>query len=207
MDLRRLLSKIPGAGILLGAASTPTPATLPPTDLRSLLCKEEWSWHPLWNRISFHKDGTGEIFLGVEYSRFIAAKFKWEPADGLLDFILDPGNPAILGQFKLRLTLLKKCALPDENRYHINDAVLTDDAFLPKTFTITLSKGCFLSPYDALGDENNTLACTPRYALRLSFDPSPYPPESEWVEQKGASGWKANRVWEWTDFCGYKIQE
>jgi len=149
-----------------------------------------------------------QIFLGVEYGRYIAAKFVWEPADGLLDLVLDLGNLAILGRFRLRLTLLKECALPDKRRYYINDAVLTNDAFLPKTFTLTLTKGRFLSLYDALGAENEMLVYIPHYALRLSFEPSPYPPQSEWIEQKDPSRWwNANRVWEWTDFCSCKMKE
>lgn len=76
------------------------------------------------------------------------------------------------------------------NEYH-----LTDDAFLSKMYTIKLDNGDFLSSalygYDS--------SWTPKFALRLSFDRSPYPPREERKKSEGMPD--GARMWERTDFC------
>lgn len=83
----------------------------------------------------------------------------------------------------------------------INEALLTEPAFLPKTLNLLLEKGNFLTGYDALSPEKED-RFTPHFALRLRFDPSPYPPRNEWKEPKGAPD--AVKMWEWKQFCGRK---
>jgi len=85
----------------------------------------------------------------------------------------------------------------------MNELLLTDDAFLPKTYTISLEKGNFLSPHDASIPFENEF--TPRFALRLVFDKSPYPPRHEWKEPDGAPDMV--KMWEWKEFCGEESAE
>ncbi|EON68402.1 hypothetical protein W97_07726 [Coniosporium apollinis CBS 100218] len=78
------------------------------------------------------------------------------------------------------------------HKYRINESLLTDDAFLPKAYTLSLEKGKFLTPLDAMRTEE--IQYTPRFALRLVFDKSPYPPGHEWKELGGAPD--AMKLWE-----------
>jgi hypothetical protein len=56
----------------------------------------------------------------------------------------------------------------------LNEFLLANEAFLSKTYIVKLEKGLFKISYDVIEDQN-----TERYALRLSFAPSPYPPLHE----------------------------
>lgn len=87
---------------------------------------------------------------------------------------------------------------PETQGWRINESLLTNDAFLPKTYTVRLEEGNFLTPYDLMLPEEDQY--TPRFALRLAFDKSPYPPRHEWKEPGGAPD--AMKMWEWKDFCG-----
>lgn len=116
-------------------------------------------------------------------------------------------DPHLISQFDIGLTLAKRriprMRGPETQRWRINESLLTDDAFLPKTYTVRLEKGNFLTPYDAkLPGEDQY---TPRFALRLEFDRSPYPPRHEWKEPGGAPD--AMEMWEWKGFCGGELPE
>ncbi|TFL04960.1 hypothetical protein BDV98DRAFT_601408 [Pterulicium gracile] len=93
-------------------------------------------------------------------------------------------------------------SINDMSNYTINEALLTDDAFLPKSYIVSLEKGRFITAFDQLG-EPRRLEYTPEYALRLTFDRSPYPPREEWRRPEGAPD--AMKFWEWREFCGGKL--
>lgn len=75
----------------------------------------------------------------------------------------------------------------------MNQSLFTDDAVLPKTYTIRLEKGNFLTEYDTILLEEED-QYTPRFAIRLYFDKSPYPPRHEWKDPGGAPD--AMKMWE-----------
>lgn len=141
---------------------------------------------------------------------WIAAEFEWKPQRAeSLDQVVDISsiaaihtNPHLISQFDIELTLTKRriprIRLPETQKWKINESLLTEEAFLPKTYTIRLEKGNFLTPYDSKLPKEDQY--TPRFALRLAFDKSPYPPRHEWKEPGGAPD--AMKMWEWKDFCG-----
>lgn len=145
-----------------------------------------------------------------EMNVWIAAEFDWKlQSVGSFDQVVDVDkidkarkNPHLISQFDIEVTLAKRC-IPIlrswmKPGYKLNEWLLIDDAFLPKKYTVRLEKGNFLTAYDAMLPKEDQY--TPRFALRLVFDQSPYPPRHEWKEPKGAPD--AVRMWEWKEFCG-----
>ncbi|PNY24992.1 Uncharacterized protein TCAP_05076 [Tolypocladium capitatum] len=196
--------------------------------LLSILCADTWILDSMGAfQITFHTDGTGEVtcrglllpaemrltetqlVCRAELLVWIAAEFDWKPtsaespktSDATHDGF-DKPNP--VDQADIELTLTKRRIPGDAGfeRYRINEALLTDDAFLPKTYLISLERGVFLAPFDAQATDNHH-PYTARFAYRLSFDKSPYPPREEWREPEGAPD--AIRFWEWKQFCGGQI--
>ena len=108
-------------------------------------------------------------------------------------------------QFEIELTLTRRKPVRkgfDWSRWRINEHNLTDAAFRPKTYTVTLERGgTFLTPWDV--DRDKGIPFMPRFASRLSFEPSPNPPREEWKEPVGAPD--ANEFWEWKQFCSQKL--
>jgi hypothetical protein len=78
---------------------------------------------------------------------------------------------------------------------------LTDDAFQPKSYSIRIEKGNFTEP-SFVGSESPS---RPRYALRLLFDKSPYPPREEWREPEG--GPDSGKFWGHKEFVGRDAPE
>lgn len=171
-----------------------------------------------------HRRSTAEVYPKVlrtwltisklmclhELCIWIAAEFDWKPQDAkALEEVRDTRvDPHILGEFDIDITLTKR-RIPRFSQTKVyqrtvNESLLTDEAFLPKRYTIRLEKGNFLWPYDAMKPESENKA-TPRFALRLTFDKSPYPPRNEWKEPGGAPD--ATRMWEWKEFCGRQSPE
>ncbi|KAI9787842.1 MAG: hypothetical protein M1816_007409 [Peltula sp. TS41687] len=187
--------------------------------LLSILCGEEfWYWDSNnANTITFNKDGTGEVVCRHELNIWIAAELEWKPQmpeslDQVVDDISSIGStgkdhPHLISQFDIELTLAKRripmMRRPDTQKWRINESLLTDDAFLPKMYTLRLEKGNFLTPYDAMLPQEDQY--TPMFARRLAFDKSPYPPRHEWKEPAGAPD--AMRMWEWKNFCGRQLPE
>lgn len=201
--------------------------------LRSILCGEDyWCWDPHGGcTIKFNEDGTGEVhrttysssletswtvyklLCAAELLLWIAAEFEWklqniESLDQNVDLknVIDDArknHPRLVGRFTIELTLSKRCfprLRQSVQGRKCNESLLIDDAFLPKTYTITLEKGFFKTPYDVIEDEY-----TQRYALRLVWEPSPYPPREEW---KGAQPYsEALKFWEYKIFCGRSSEE
>ena len=92
-------------------------------------------------------------------------------------------------QFDINITLTTQCEPFIQTRRQdfdmLNEQVLTDTAFLPKTFRIRLEHGRFDVPHLTL--EKIRLPFffrPPKYALRLLFNKSPIPPAVEWHEAK-----------------------
>lgn len=201
--------------------------------LLSILCGEErWYWDPHGGcTIQFNEDGTGEVntttqilslgtswtvpklLCSAELQVWIAVEFKWklhniESLDDTIDFsnVIDDARmdrPRLISRFNIELTLAKRC-IPrfrqSERGRTFNESLLVDDAFLPKTYIIKLEKGLFKTPYDVIENEY-----TQRWALRLVFEPSPYPPLEEW---KGAKGYaEGHKFWERKEFCGRSSKE
>jgi hypothetical protein len=151
-----------------------------------------------------------------ELNIWIAAEFEWRPLQpaSLEQAVGDirrmggsRAHPRLVGQFAIELTLTTRriapMQRPEMRSWLINEALLTDAAFRPKTYTLRLEQGSFLTPYDARPP--GELPQTPRYALRLAFDTSPYPPRDEWREPEGAPD--AMKMWEWKEFCARSSPE
>jgi len=98
---------------------------------------------------------------------------------------------------------IPKLGHAEMHKYCIDESLLTDDAFQPQTYTIRLEKGNFILPHDSL--LSNESKYNSRYALRLAFDKSPYPPQPMWT--KPGHGPDAMKMWEWKDFVGRESLE
>ncbi|KAM3497140.1 hypothetical protein MY10362_009493 [Beauveria mimosiformis] len=173
----------------------------------SLLCSETWHRDSEdANQITFYENGTGKLICRTELNVWIAAEFDWQPHDQvfgrMVDIATHAGSQANI-EAKVDMTLtqrrIPKIGNADMSKYNINESLLVPAAFQPKTYTITLDKGDFVSPYDAQFPDCLT-EHTPRFQLRLTFDTSPYPPRCEWRNPQ--EGPDAIKFWEWKQFCG-----
>ena len=112
-----------------------------------------------------------------------------------------PKSPQLLGQLNLEITLSKKMVKWLQNWKSglpttVNETFLSDDAFRPKLFTVRIEKGDFIAP-SGIGFKDSPRK---RYALRLLFDKSPYPPREEWKSPGGAAD--SNLFWDNVEFAG-----
>ncbi|OAQ61197.1 hypothetical protein VFPPC_02201 [Pochonia chlamydosporia 170] len=179
--------------------------------LCSILCGEEEWWYDQDGRsISFNNDGTGELWCRCNLNYWIAAEIEWksikqvdrvEPSSQSVNTVSDAQskNPRHLGQLNLQITLTKR--LPQRARDSIlskstiiNELSLKDDAFQPKFYAVTIEKGNFIEPC-RIGFSSSTAS---RFALRLLFDTSPYPPRSEWKNPEG--GPDGGQFWDHREF-------
>ncbi|KAI9770644.1 MAG: hypothetical protein M1839_003093 [Geoglossum umbratile] len=186
--------------------------------LCSILCGEdEWCFDTEGRSIKFNKDGTGELWCRCNFNYWIAAELEWKSIEPL-DRVESPGqiveiasatrnkSPRLLGQLNLEITLAKR--LPRRVQSSnlskstiINELGLIDDAFRPKSYTIRIEKGNFTEPcYIRFSSSHR-----PRFALRLVFDESPYPPRSEWREPEG--GPDGGQFWDHKEFVGRSSPE
>lgn len=143
----------------------------------------------------------------MELSIWIAAEFDWKPQNPeLLDQIINipssnTGKTCLLSELDIELTLSKRRISgmegQDKPKYWINEARLTEDAFLPKKYTIRLEKGVFVPSVDA---KIYKFKNPSKFSLRLAFDKAPYPPREEWKEPEGPAP-DALEFWEWNEFC------
>jgi hypothetical protein len=78
----------------------------------------------------------------------------------------------------------------------VNEGSLKNEAFLSKSFTVHIEQGNFSTPGHLLSSLDDGDRYDWRYAMRLVFEPSPYPPEGEWKETFGG------RPWEFREFVG-----
>lgn len=144
---------------------------------------------------------------------WIAAEFEWkiqsiESLDQTVDMgnVVDgarKGHPRLISRFNIELTLAKRCfprLRENVQGRKFNESLLVEKAFQSKIYTINLEKGIFKTPYDVIEDEN-----TQRYALRLVWEPSPYPPRDEWKSAQQSV--EAFKFWEYKEFCGKNSEE
>ncbi|ODM20257.1 hypothetical protein SI65_03310 [Aspergillus cristatus] len=71
-----------------------------------------------------------------------------------------------------------------QHKFH-PERSLREPAFQPRNFTIHLEKGIFPAPICAMNPKDDLHAR--KYALRLVFDSSPYPPPEEWADKSNHS--------------------
>ncbi|KAM5436549.1 hypothetical protein MferCBS31731_005827 [Microsporum ferrugineum] len=162
--------------------------------LRSILCGRMWnvdSHDGIW--IEFKDDGTGEMAYYGELNVFIAAEIEWGTIDPTaLDQVIHRGEEKetrLLAEFDINLTLTKR-RLTSIGPYYtdgatINGGRLEDNAFILRTFHVRLEKGSFI-PITNICD-GKVYQFTKRYALRLAFDKTPFPPSAVW--KRGWQPW------------------
>ncbi len=116
---------------------------------------------------------------------FIPYGTTWKALDpSALDRVVDTTTigaiwrkPILVGQLDIELTLEKRIVdWFGGVAWHAHTSKLTDDAFVPKTYTISLEKGNFALPI-----LSSPTRFDRGYMFRLSFDRSPYPPRNEWT--------------------------
>ncbi|PSR81351.1 hypothetical protein BD289DRAFT_393570 [Coniella lustricola] len=183
--------------------------------LESILTKEgAWVFHSGGKSIEFNKDGSGELWCCEDAHFWIAMVFEWTHCEKIeprgeqtaMKNVQKKGGPRTLGTLELVVTV--KPQLPEKldrqpgARAHVlNERGLTEDAFQPKRFTITVEQGNFVEPC-YVGESSSFSS---RYAFRLVFDKSPYPPRSEWKSPEG--GPDSAQFWNITEFVGRQSDE
>ena len=76
-----------------------------------------------------------------------------------------------------------------------------NDAFRPKAYAVRIEKGNFTEPC-YIGSSSSY---RPRFAIRLLFNKSLYPPRSEWREPEG--GPDGGQFWDYKEFVGRSSPE
>ncbi|KAF2231371.1 hypothetical protein EV356DRAFT_518537, partial [Viridothelium virens] len=133
---------------------------------------------------------TSKLWCRCNFDYWIAAELQWKcikssnPNQVIGD--AQNGNSLLLGQTNLEITLIKRLPQCAESSYlskssNLNELNLTDDAFQSKLYTVRIEHGNYIEPC-AIGYLDSD---RPRFARRLLFDKSPYPPRSEWRKPEG----------------------
>lgn len=153
-----------------------------------------------------------KMFCARELIVWVAAEFEWgnlgsKALDQIIINNTNSNSPntsskdlAFITQFDMRLTLTKhRVPLPDdpENRRKLNEYWLKEDAFMPRTYTVHLEKGVFLTP--EVAKDAKHFPDTRRYTFRLVFDTSPYPPPQQWKDPYSYA--TSLKTQEWTELC------
>ncbi|KAM3477264.1 hypothetical protein MY8738_006544 [Beauveria namnaoensis] len=195
-----------------------------PETLLSILCSEPWRWDSFASsEITFNQDGTGKLTCRAELNIWIAAEIEWKAHDAaslqqqqqIISTSQQDAAPLAAGPIKIDLTLTKRriphfgdrgadvsssSSSSSSSGQGINEEALEEAAFLPKTYTLRLEQGHF---HAQSYTPEQAPQHTPRFQLRLTFDPSPYPPREEWLRPERAPD--SMRFWEWTQFCSRQI--
>ncbi|EAU92054.1 hypothetical protein CC1G_06041 [Coprinopsis cinerea okayama7 len=137
------------------------------------------------------EDGSGEIVSRSELTIALAAHLTWKVIDSGPVNDDDPPAQSFLGKLLRRnppstealvatieLTISKDTSpmtlVPEHRNSEIGgDRILKESGLEPKRFGVVVQRGVFQPPF--WRKDFGT-----KYALRLSFDPSPYPPVEEW---------------------------
>ncbi|KAI1771033.1 hypothetical protein F4818DRAFT_220235 [Hypoxylon cercidicola] len=179
--------------------------------LRSILCGEhDWCFDTEGRSIKFNLDSTGELWCHCNFNYWIAAEFEWKTIESPRDLnravetsqvanAAQNNRPQLLGQLDLEITLSKRLPTRVDTSIlkegtMVNEYSLTDDAFRPKSYTVRIEKGNFVEPCTIGYPKLDNL----RFALRLLFDKSPYPPRSEWKTPEG--GPDGGQFWDHVEF-------
>lgn len=120
------------------------------------------------------------------------------------------GGPEVLGSLRLQITLLPGTLPPQLDKqpgaraHVINERGLHEAAFAPKHLTARLERGNFIEPAYASPEGSSAASGRDRsrYAVRLVFDRSPYPPREQWASPE--RGPDEGRFWEIVEFVGRK---
>ncbi|TVY52689.1 hypothetical protein LCER1_G007945 [Lachnellula cervina] len=154
--------------------------------LCSILCGEdEWSFDGEDKAMKFNSDGTGELWGRTCTQCWIIVDLQWKSIsvkgpDTNAAPVQSKTAPSLIGEIELEITLLNR--IPQEVQAYRSNPVfneLEDGAFQPGVYSIRIEKGNFILPCFA-GDDGDRI--NTRYALRLLFDRSPYPPRKDWTE-------------------------
>ncbi|KAF5131255.1 hypothetical protein E5D57_007608 [Metarhizium anisopliae] len=178
-----------------------------PESVLSILCSEPWRWDSFASsEITFNQDGTGKLTCRAGFNAWIAAEIEWTArhAESLQEQItMSQHDSCLVDRLEIELTLTKRRpGGADMSRHRINEDALKEGAFLPKTYTLCLEKGEFHAQ-SYVPEQGQSPRQTPKFQLRLAFDPSPYPPRQEWVRPH--RGPDSMKFWEWTQFCSRHI--
>jgi hypothetical protein len=143
---------------------------------------------------------------------YIAAELEWkslsspQPAELQVETTTATWgrSPQLLGQLNLEITLSTKLVeylRPPKSKLSLdwNEHFLLDDAFRPKVYTVRIEKGDFIAP-SGIGRGDGPYTTRPRYALRLLFVKSPFPPREDWRSPEG--GPDSTHFWDYVEFAG-----
>ncbi|KAH6642136.1 hypothetical protein C7974DRAFT_468559 [Boeremia exigua] len=196
--------------------------------LLALLCRGEDPW--VWGgdahncRVRFERNGIGGLNCGENQRSWISSEFNWvlltEPvrADtGIWTFTIEMTlTTRFSSEYHETNHWFKGAALqdylqkpPPPSEAPFSWAPLYSAAFLPKQFTLTLSRGTFIEPFHEFVKPPYPLFqryrfAPTRYSYKISFDKSPYPPPEEWDKsfENNVLGASMNyhRYWEMKDF-------
>ncbi|PWY93011.1 hypothetical protein BO94DRAFT_544062 [Aspergillus sclerotioniger CBS 115572] len=177
-----------------------------PETLRSILCAETWDWNDGTSSITFHENGTGKLFCTTEVNLWIEAEIDWKPHNpDCLDQVVTLDNKSwkskLVSEFSIEITLTTRLPHEITNRKIFNEGWLNDEAFRPKTYNIRLEQGRFRNQFDIMHNVRDGS----QYALRLVFDPSPFPLDEEWNDR--SNGPHVMKFWEWTEFNARRYEE
>ncbi|KAF2136592.1 uncharacterized protein K452DRAFT_237228 [Aplosporella prunicola CBS 121167] len=189
--------------------------------LLSVLCRDPWCYDRIdGHEIRFRNDGTGYLVLRYELSVPIAAEIEWKSPAPLKEIKVDmhAKGQEVLAQFDIELTLTKRVmaepGIYPNPAYKRNEHFLTEGAFVPKKYTVSIQKGKFFAPLPEknagsywmpggpFGIPDKSWQCD-RFALRLTFDKSPYPPYDDWKDCPLRNG--DPKPWTYTAFSSWKL--
>ncbi|KAI0147778.1 hypothetical protein GGR57DRAFT_505383 [Xylariaceae sp. FL1272] len=181
------------------------------TTLEDILCSDPWVWDSDGScQITFHSNGTGELICRSELSVFIATEIDWELAPSssasnsttaLTAISLDPSSSTHLATLSLKIRLSSR-RIASFGARKMNEDLLHESAFEMKTYTVKLECGDFTATADAryyATSKRTAPGYSPRFSLKLVFDPSPYPPPECWKNPN--EGPVSFKVWEFNEFC------
>lgn len=133
---------------------------------------------------------------------------EWKSAENAVMADAQAGGPSttasaadveMMGQLQIQMTLTKR--LPKKAQSTIlaqstlvNEHSLTEEAYKRKSYIVRVEKGRFMEPC-RVGYADDSAK---NFDLRLVFDPSPYPPKSEWKSLE--RGVEDGQFWNHTQF-------
>lgn len=117
-------------------------------------------------------------------------------------------TPHFLGQLDLEITLTSRYpGAVTSSGLNINQMHIADHGFRPRPFVVRIEQGIFIEPAE-VGMPQRQDDRTPRFALRLLSDQSPYPSKYDWRERFRI---KADGIstppWEVREFVGQKLPD
>ncbi|CAI6316968.1 unnamed protein product [Periconia digitata] len=196
-------------------------------EILALLCdwKDPWTFGTrCW--IQFKRDGNGQLSCDGEQRSYLAVEFSWsfknEPSEprtvqknifkANIEITL---SPRMHSMYHKSAYWLKGAALqehlqnpPPPSEAPFPWAPVHSAAFRPKEYAITLSRGRFIDPgdywrkgpYPILQKSSFDLLKPSRYACKLVFDKSPFPPREKWTNDSICTFLDYSPFYEWKEF-------